>query len=49
MTSGSLMNYYRDEINNYENENDANGNMVNNNKPTTSKSFNYKTNREHTK
>ena len=38
MALGSLWNYYRDEIND-ENENDANKNMVNNKKTTTSKSF----------
>ena len=43
MTSGSLWNYYRDEINDDENENDYNGNKTNNNKTTTSKSFKYKT------
>ena len=43
MTSGSLWNYYRDGINDDENENDANINMVNHNKTTTSKSFKYKT------
>ena len=34
MTSGSLWNYYRDELNNDENENDANETMVNNNNST---------------
>ena len=43
MTSGSLWNYYRDELNYDENENDANENMVNNNKTNTSKSFKYRT------
>ena len=43
MTSGSLWNYYRDGINDDENENDANKNMVNHNKTTTSKSFKNKT------
>ena len=43
MTSGSLMIYYRDELNDDENENDANENLVNSNKIMTSKSFNYKT------
>ena len=44
MTSGSLWNYYRDEINDDENENDNNNdNKLNNNKSQTSKSFNYKT------
>ena len=32
MSSGSLWNYYRDEINDNENKNDANEDMVNNNK-----------------
>ena len=41
MTSGSLWNYYRDEINDDENENDDNVNKVNNNKTTTSKHFKY--------
>ena len=41
-TSGSLWNYYRDKINDDENENDAIAVMENNNK-TTSKSFKYKT------
>ena len=31
MTSGILWNYYRDEINDDENENDDNGNKINNN------------------
>ena len=43
MTSGSLWNYYRDEINDDEYENDDNGNKINNNETTTSKSFKYKT------
>ena len=43
MTSGSLWNYYRDEINDDENENDDNGNKINNSKATTSQSFKYKT------
>ena len=42
MESGSLWNYYRDEINDDENEND-NDNRLNNNKVITSKSFKYKT------
>ena len=41
-TSGSLWNYYRDEINDDENEND-NSNRLNNDKTITSKSFKYKT------
>ena len=32
MSSGSLWNYYKDEINDNENKNDANEDMVNNNK-----------------
>ena len=38
MTSGSLWNYYRDEINDDANENDHN-NRINNNKTTKKKSF----------
>ena len=42
--SGSLWNYYRDKINDSANENnDANNYRINNNKTTTSKSFEYKT------
>ena len=42
MTSGSLWNYYRDEVN--ENENDNANNTINkNNKIIISKSFEYKT------
>ena len=37
-----MWNYYRDEINDAENENNDNDNKINNNK-TTSKSFKYKT------
>ena len=44
MTSGSLWSYYRDEVNDYDNENDnANNNRINNNKTITSKSFKCKT------
>ena len=43
MTSGSLRIYYRDQLNDDENENDANEDLVNSNKIMTSKSFNYKT------
>ena len=43
MTQGSLWNYYRDEINDAENENDDYDNKINNNKTTSSKSFKYKT------
>ena len=47
MTSGSLWNYYRDELNNSVNENnDANNYRINNNKTTTSKSFEYKKNQQ---
>ena len=42
MTSGSLWNYYRHEINDDKNENDTNENMINIIKITTSKSFKYK-------
>ena len=44
MTSGSLWNYYRDEINYDGNEKNAANNKINNNKTKTSKSFEYKTN-----
>ena len=45
MTSGILRNYYRDEVNYSANEsNDANNCRIKNNKTTTSKSFEYKTN-----
>ena len=43
MTSGNLWNYYRDEVNGFSNEIDDNDNMINNNKTTTSKFFEYKT------
>ena len=43
MTSGSLWNYYRDEINNDENETDNANNRINKNKTTRSKSFELKT------
>ena len=40
----SLWNYYRDQINDYANENnDANNYRINNSKTTTSKSDKYKT------
>ena len=42
MTSGSLRNYHRDEINDSTNEID-NNDMINNNKTTASKSFVHKT------
>ena len=44
MTSKSLWNYYREEVNDSANENnDANNFRINNNKTTTSKSFEHKT------
>ena len=42
MTSGSLQNYCRDEVNDNTNENNAGNYRINNNKITTSKSFKYK-------
>ena len=42
MTSESLWNQYRDQINDDENEN-ANNNRINNSKSISSKSFEYKT------
>ena len=39
LTSGSLWNYYRNEINDDENENDNANNRINNNKTITIKSF----------
>ena len=42
MTSGSLWNCHRDEMNDNANEN-ANNNTINNNKTIASKSFEYKT------
>ena len=42
MTSGSLWNCYRDEINDDANENNAVNNRINNNKTITSKYFEYK-------
>ena len=44
MTSGSLWNYYRDEINDDENENYVNNNRINNDKTATSKSFDNREN-----
>ena len=41
MASGNLWNYYRDKINNDENENDVNNNGIKNNKTMTSKPFEY--------
>ena len=43
MTSGSLWNYHRDQVNDDENENDNANNRINNNKTITSRSFEYKT------
>ena len=43
MTSGSLWDYYKDEINDDENEIDDNGNEINNRKRTKRKTFKYKT------
>ena len=43
MTSGHLWNYYRDEINDDANENNAACNKINNSKTTTNKPFEYKT------
>ena len=42
MTSASLCNYYKDEIND-ANENNAANNRININQTITSKSFEYKT------
>ena len=41
ITSGSVWNYYRDEINDDANENNAAHNNINNNKTITSISFKY--------
>ena len=43
MTSEGLWNYYRDEVNDDANENNAARIKINNNKTATSKSFEYKT------
>ena len=43
MTSESLWNYYRDEVNYDAKENDNANNKINNNKTIKSKSFEYKT------
>ena len=43
MTSESLWNYYRNEVNDYANENAAAGNYRRNNKTRISRSFRYKT------
>ena len=42
MTSESLWNYYRDEVNDSANEIDDNDQIINNNKTKTSKFFEYK-------
>ena len=39
MRSGCLQNYYRDEVNDAANENDAVNNRIKNNKTTTRRSF----------
>ena len=39
MASGSLWNYYQDEVNNDENESNAASNKINNNKTITNKSI----------
>ena len=43
MTSRSLQNYYRDEINDDENKNDNANHRINNSTAATCKSFEYKT------
>ena len=43
ITSGSLWNYYRDEINDDENDNGDNDNRINSNKTIKGKFFKYKT------
>ena len=42
ITSGSLWNYYRDEVNDTANKNDAPSNKINNSKTTASKPFENK-------
>ena len=42
MPSGSLWNYYKDEVNDDTNENNAALNKINNNQKIASKSFKYK-------
>ena len=44
MTSGSLWNYHRDEVNDDANENNNDDYRINNNNTTTSKSFEYNAN-----
>ena len=43
VTSGSLWNYYRDEVNDAGNENNTDNYRINYNKTVTSKSFKCKT------
>ena len=43
MKSGSLWKYYRDEVNDAANENNAANFRINNSKTTTSRSFEYTT------
>ena len=43
MTSRSLWNHYRDEVNDDTNENNPDNNKINNNKTITSTFFEYKT------
>ena len=43
MTSKNLWGYYKDELNDDANENNAARNKINSNKTITSKSFEYKT------
>ena len=43
MSSGSLWNFYRNEINDDDNEKDNANNKINNNKLITSEYFEYKT------
>ena len=43
MQSGILWNYYRDQVNDSTNENNAANNRINGNKTVTGKSFEYKT------
>ena len=43
VTSGSMWNYYRDEVNHDATESDNTNNRINSDKTITSKSFEYKT------
>ena len=43
MKTGSLQNYYRDVVNDDENQSNDDGNKIYNHKTITSKSFEYKT------